>query len=101
MIRPLGDRVVVKPLSKEEVTKSGIILPESAQQKPQEGTVLAVGPGKYMDGKLVTLQEMGIEVGQVVMFTKYGPTEITVEDEDLYMIESGDIMAVVDQKDKK
>jgi chaperonin GroES len=95
MLRPIGDRVLVKPLSKEEVTKSGIVLPDSAQQKPQEGTVLALGSGKYNDGKLVSFEEMGVKVGDVVMFTKYGPTEIKVENEDLYILDSGDILGVV------
>ena len=97
MLRPIGDRVLVKPLSKEEVTKSGIVLPDSAQQKPQEGTVLALGSGKFVDGKLVSFKEMGVEVGDVVMFTKYGPTEVKVEGEDLYILDSGDILGIVEK----
>ena len=96
MLRPIGDRVLVKPLNKEEVTKAGIVLPDSAQQKPQEGTVLAVGTGKFVDGKLLSFKEMGIEIGQVVMFTKYGPTEVKVDDKDLYIIDSGDILGVIE-----
>ena len=95
MLRPLGDRVLVKPLSKEEVTKSGIVLPDSAQQKPQEGTVVAVGTGKYVDGVLVTFESMGLQMGDVIMFSKYGPTEIKIEDEDYYILDSGDIYGVV------
>lgn len=96
MLRPIGDHILVKPLSKEEVTKSGIVLPDSAQQKPQEGTVLAVGTGKYVDDTLVSFKEMGIEVGQVVMFTKYGPTDVKIDGEDLYILESNDVLGVVE-----
>lgn len=88
--------MLVKPLTKEEVTKSGILLPESAQQKPQEGTILALGAGKYVDDTLVSHDDMGLKVGQVIMFTKYGPTEIKVDEEDLYILESGDILGVIE-----
>jgi chaperonin GroES len=97
MLRPIGDHVLVKPLSKEEVTKSGILLPDSAQQKPQEGTVLAVGHGKYVDGKLITFADMGVKEGQIVMFTKYGPTEVKIDDEDFYILDSNDILGVVEK----
>lgn len=96
MLRPIGDHVLVKPLSKEEVTKSGIVLPDSAQEKPQEGTVLAVGTGKYVDDTLVSFKDMGIEVGQIVMFTKYGPTEVKVDGKDLYILDSNDILGVLE-----
>lgn len=95
MLKPIGDHVLVQPLNKEEVTKSGIVLPDSAQEKPQEGTVLAVGSGKYIDGQLVSFKDLGIEVGQVVMFTKYGPTEIKIDDKDYYILSSGDILGIV------
>jgi len=95
MLRPLGDHILVQPLSKEEVTKAGIVLPDSAQQKPQEGTVLAVGTGKYIDGTLVSFKELGVEIGQVVMFTKYGPTEVKIDGKDYYILESNDILGVV------
>lgn len=98
MLRPIGDHILVKPLNKEEVTKAGIVLPESAQEKPQQGTVLAVGTGKYLDGKLVSFEDMGIKVGQVVMFTKYGPTEVTLEDQDLFILDSNDILGIVEKK---
>lgn len=98
MLRPIGDHILVKPLSKEEVTKSGIVLPDSAQEKPQEGTVLAVGTGKYVDDTLVSFKDLGIEVGQVIMFTKYGPTEVKVDGQDLYILESGDVLGVVKEK---
>ncbi len=96
MLRPIGDHILVKPLTTEEVTKSGILLPESAQQKPQEGTVLAVGTGKYIDNKLVTHEEMGIKTGQTLMFSKYGPTEIKVDGQDLFILESNDILGVIE-----
>lgn len=96
MLRPIGDHILIKPLSKEEVTKAGIVLPDSAQEKPQEGTVLAVGAGKYIDNKLVSFKEMGIEVGQVVMFTKYGPTEVKIDGEELSILESNDVLGVVE-----
>jgi chaperonin GroES len=95
MLRPIGDHILVKPLSQEEVTKGGIVLPDSAKEKPQQGTVLAVGSGKYIDGTLVSFKDMGIEEGQTVMFTKYGPTEVKIDDEDLYILESHDVLGVV------
>ena len=98
MLRPIGDHILVKPLTKEEVTKSGIFLPDSAQQKPQEGTVLAVGTGKYIENKLVPHEELGIKVGQTIMFTKYGPTEIKVDDEEYYILESNDVIGVIEDK---
>lgn len=100
MLRPIGDHVLVKPSSKEEVTKSGIVLPDTAQQKPHEGEVLAVGSGKYTDGTLVSFADMGIKVGDVVMFTKYGPTEIEVDGEELYILESHDLLGVIEKKSK-
>lgn len=98
MLTPIGDHILVQPLAKEEVTKSGIVLPDSAQQKPQEGTVLAVGSGKYIDGTLVSFKDVGVAVGQVVMFTKYGPTEVKVDGQDLYILDSGDILGVVEKQ---
>lgn len=95
MLKPIGDHILVKPLDKEEVTKAGIVLPDTVQQKPQQGTVLAVGTGKYMDDTLVTHKELGIEVGQVIMFSKYGPTEIEIDGEEYYILESNDILGVV------
>ena len=98
MLRPVGDHMLVKPSSTEEVTKAGIVLPGTAQQKPHEGEVLAVGSGKFIDGKLVSFADLGVKVGDLVMFTKYGPTEIEVDGEDLYMLESGDILGVIEKK---
>jgi len=90
-IQPLGDRVVVKPLEKEEKTKSGIYIPDTAKEKPQEGKVLAVGPGKLTeDGKRLP---MDVAVGDIVIFAKYGGTEIKEEGEELIILREGDILA--------
>ena len=101
MLRPIGDHILVKPLEASDVTKSGIVLADSAQQKPQEGTVLAVGNGKYVDGKLVSFADMGIKAGDVVMFTKYGPTEIKIDGNDYFVIDSNDVLGVVEGKSAK
>lgn len=94
MFKPLGDRILVKPLEAEEVTKSGIILPDTAtKEKPQEGKVMAVGTGKYVGEKLMPLE---VKVGQTVMFTKYGPTEIKINDEELYVLSESDILGIVE-----
>src|SRR5215469_5388539 len=94
-LRPLGDRIVVKALVREAVTKSGIVLPDTAKEKPQEGEVLAVGPGKVLDnGKRATLE---IEVGQKVLFAKYAGTEIKLEQDLLpYLDFEGGAFAVIE-----
>ena len=90
-LHPLADRVLVKPIEKEEKTKSGIYLPDTAKEKPQEGEVLAVGPGKMTDdGKRVPLD---LKVGDRVIYAKYGGTEIKVDDEDLIILRESDILA--------
>ena len=90
---PLGDRVVVRPKQKEEVTKSGIVLPGTAQEKPQEGEVIAVGPGRVLDdGKRL---EMELKVGQAVLYAKYAGTEFKIEDEELLVLRETDILAIV------
>jgi len=90
-LQPLADRVLVKPTEKEERTKSGIYLPDTAKEKPQEGEVLAVGPGKMTDdGKRVPLD---LKVGDRVIYAKYGGTEIKVDDEDLIILREADILA--------
>ena len=90
-IQPLGDRVVVKALEKEEKTKGGIYLPDTAKEKPQEGKVLAVGPGKMTDeGKRLS---MDVAVGDIVIFAKYGGTEIKEDDEELIILRESDILA--------
>ena len=90
-LQPLGDRVVVKPMPKEEVTKGGIVLPDTVKEKPQEGKVLAVGPGKMTDdGKRIP---MDIKVGDTVIYAKYGGTDIKEEDEELIILRESDILA--------
>ena len=93
-IRPLGDRVLVKPLSRETVTKSGIVLPDTAKEKPQEGEILAVGPGKVLDnGKRTTLE---VSVGQKVLFAKYAGTEVKLDDEEYLILRESDILSIIE-----
>lgn len=93
-LQPLGDRVVVKPLAREAVTKSGIVLPDTAKEKPQEGEVLAVGSGKVLDnGKHTTLE---VQVGQTVLFAKYAGTEIKLEGEEYLILRESDIMGIIE-----
>ena len=90
-LKPLADRLIVKPMEKEEVTKSGIVLPDTVKEKPQEGKVLAVGPGRLSeDGKRIA---MDVKVGDVVIFAKYGGAEIKVDDEELIILRESDILA--------
>ena len=90
-LQPLADRLVVKPIEKEEVTKGGIVLPDTAKEKPQEGKVLAVGPGRLTDdGKRLA---MDVSVGDVVLYAKYGGTDIKIDDEDLVILRESDILA--------
>ena len=93
-LRPLGDRVVVKPTAREEMTKSGIVLPDTAKEKPQEGSILAVGPGRILDdGKR---ESMDVKVGQKVLYGKYAGTEFKVEEDDLLIVSQKDILAIVE-----
>lgn len=95
-LKPLGDRIVVEPSEQEEKTASGIILPETAKERPQEGTILAAGPGKYDDeGKKRV--PMDVKVGDKVLFAKYSGTEIKVEDKKLLIMRESDIMAIVEK----
>jgi len=93
-LRPLGDRVVVKPTPREEMTKSGIVLPDTVKEKPQEGTVVAAGPGRILeDGKR---EAMDIKTGDKVLYAKYAGTEFKLEDEDLLIVSQKDILAIVE-----
>jgi chaperonin GroES len=93
-IRPVGDRVVVKPAEKEEVTKSGIVIPDTAKEKPQEGTIIAIGSGKLNDkGDRTPLE---VKEGDRVLFAKYGGTEFKFEGEDLLVLRESDILAVLE-----
>jgi len=90
-LQPLADRLVVKPIEKEEVTKGGIFLPDTVKEKPQEGKVVAVGQGRLSDdGKRIP---MDVKVGDIVVYTKYGGTEIKVENEELMILRESDILA--------
>ncbi len=90
-LQPLADRLVVKPTEREEVTKGGIVLPDTAKEKPQEGKVLAVGPGRLSeDGKRIAME---VKVGDIVIYAKYGGTEIKLEDEELVILRESDILA--------
>ncbi len=92
-LKPLGDRIVVKPLSREEVTKSGIVLPDTAKEKPQEGSVLAVGPGRLLDnGQRVPVE---LKEGDRVLFAKYAGTEFKRDEEELLILSEKDVLAVV------
>jgi chaperonin GroES len=93
-LRPLSDRIVVKPLARETVTKSGIVLPDTAKEKPQEGEVLAVGPGKVLDnGKRTQLE---VQVGQRVLFAKYAGNEVKVDNEEYLILRESDVMGIVE-----
>ncbi|MCW8823518.1 MAG: co-chaperone GroES [Ignavibacteriaceae bacterium] len=92
-LNPLADRVVVKPAEAEEKTKGGIILPDTAKEKPVEGTVVAAGPGKISDnGELV---KMAIKVGDKVLYGKYSGTEVTIEGEEYLIMRESDIFAII------
>jgi len=94
MIKPLGDKVVVEPLESEEKSPGGIILPDTAKQKPQEGKVIAVGPGRVLDdGKRA---EMAVKVGDKVIFAKYGGTEVTIDGKDFVILDQDSIYAIVE-----
>ncbi len=93
-LRPLGDRVVIKPTPREEMTKSGIVIPDTVKERPQEGEIIAAGPGKINDdGKR---EPMDVSVGQKVLYAKYAGTEFKVEDEELLIVSQKDILAIVE-----
>lgn len=91
-LQPLGERVLVKPSAQEEVTASGIVLPETAQEKPQEGEVVAVGKGRYEDGKWVELE---VKVKDKIIYSKYGGTEVKYGGQDYLILSERDILAIV------
>ena len=94
-LRPLGDRVVVQPTPREEMTKSGIVLPDTAKEKPQEGQIIAVGPGRILDdGKR---EAIDVSEGQRVLYAKYAGTEFKIDGEDLLIISQKDILAIVEE----
>ena len=93
-LKPLDDRIVVRPSEAEQTTISGIVIPDTAKEKPQQGEVLAVGPGRRSEhpGEIIPID---VEVGDIVVYSKYGGTEITVDGEDLLILTSRDVLAVV------
>jgi chaperonin GroES len=98
-LKPLGDRVVVKPKAKEAMTVSGIALPDTANEKPQEGSVLSVGPGRVLDsGKRV---EMDVKAGDSVLFARYAGSEVKLEGDDYLVIRESDLLAIVTNGKKK
>jgi chaperonin GroES len=93
-LRPLGDRVVIQPTPREEMTKSGIVLPDTAKEKPQEGLILAVGPGRILDdGKR---EQIDVKEGQKVLYAKYAGTEFKVDGDELLIVSQKDILAIVE-----
>ena len=91
---PLGDKVVLKQLEAEETTKSGIVLPGQAQEKPRQAEVIAVGPGGVIDGKEVTMQ---VKVGDKVIYSKYAGTDVKLGDEEFIVVKQNDIVAIVEE----
>jgi chaperonin GroES len=94
-LKPLGDRVIVKAGEGEERTASGLVIPDTAKEKPQEGEVLAVGPGRWEDGKYVPLE---VKVGDRIIFSKYGGTEVKIEGEEYLILSERDILAIVEKE---
>jgi chaperonin GroES len=92
-IRPVGDRVVVKPAAKEEVTKSGIVIPDTAKEKPQEGTVVAVGSGRLLDNG--DRAPIDVREGDRILFAKYGGTEFKFDGEEFLVLKENDILAII------
>ena len=93
-LKPLGDRLVVKPIEQEETTASGLVLPETAKEKPQQGNVAATGPGRRDDdGKRI---EMDVSVGDVVLYAKYAGTEIKIDGQKLLILKESDVLAILE-----
>lgn len=93
MLKPLGDRLVVKPASREETTKSGIVLPDTAKEKPQRGTVIAAGQGRLDDdGDRIPME---VQVGDEVIYAKYAGTEFKVDEDDVLILSEKDVLAVI------
>lgn len=92
-LKPLGDRVVIKQLEAEETTKSGIILPSQAKEKPQQAEVVAVGPGGVIDGKEI---KMEVKAGDKVIYSKYAGTEVKIDEDEYIIVKQSDILAIVE-----
>jgi chaperonin GroES len=95
-LRPLGDRVVVQPSAREEKTKSGIVIPDTAKEKPQEGTIIAAGPGRVLDDG--RRESMDVKAGDKVLYARYAGTEFKIEAEDLLIVSQKDILAIVESR---
>ncbi|GAA5346994.1 chaperonin GroES [Planifilum fimeticola] len=93
-IKPLGDRIVLEAIEKEEKTASGIVLPDTAKEKPQEGRVIAVGSGRWENGQKIELE---VKVGDRVIFSKYAGTEVKVGDKEYLILRESDVLAIVEQ----
>ena len=93
-LKPLEDRVVVRPSEEEETTASGIVIPDTAKERPQEGEVIAVGPGRFEEGNRIP---MDVNVGDKVIYSKYGGTEVKVGGEDLLILSARDVLAIVEK----
>ena len=93
-IKPLEDRIVVKPLDAEQTTASGLVIPDTAKEKPQEGEVLAVGPGRFEEGQRLPLD---VKVGDTVLYSKYGGTEVRYSGEDYLVLSARDVLAVIEK----
>ena len=91
-LQPLEDRIVVRPSEEEETTASGLVIPDTAKEKPQEGEVMAVGPGRFEDGQRIP---MDVKVGDTVIYSKYGGTEVKVEGEEYLILSARDVLAVI------
>jgi len=91
-VSPLADRVVVKALEESEQMRGGLYIPDTAKEKPQQGEIIAVGPGKYEDGKLVP---MGVKKGDRVLYGKYSGTEVTIDGEQLLILRESDVLAII------
>jgi len=95
MLKPLADRIIVKATSAEEVTKGGIVLPDTAREKPQEGEVIAVGPGRILDSGKVAA--MDVKVGDKVIYSKYGGTEIKLNGDEFVVLRQDDVLGILDK----
>jgi chaperonin GroES len=92
-LKPLADRVVIKPKAREEMTRSGIVLPDTAKEKPQEGTIIAAGPGRVLDDG--TRVPLDVKVGDSVLYAKYAGTEYKIDNEEHLIVRESDILAIV------
>ena len=93
-LKPLGDRLVVRPSAREEMTKSGIVLPDTVKERPQEGTILAVGPGRTLDDG--TREPIEVSIGEKILFQKYAGTEFKLDEDELLILSQKDVLAVIE-----